>query len=134
MRRAIRQEAETGVGVVDDCCEGLIDLVGDRGAQFARRDRYRHHSGNALNEQTERALALLAGLLSARPILNIHNIRQQDVPTNDTTFFVVPGDTADVEPAVHAIGAADSVLHVVRKTGFPDSTGRSPGHDRPRAE
>src|SRR6516164_1839176 len=46
------------------------------------------------------------------------NINTQAIPTDDTTFRVSHGESANLEPAVYAIGTAATVLMVVGMPGF----------------
>jgi hypothetical protein len=48
------------------------------------------------------------------------NIRKQDVPADDATFGVPHGESANLEPAVYAIGPTDSVRRVISRwmSGF----------------
>src|SRR5216684_7808115 len=54
-------------------------------------------------------------LLSAFPVVNVS---QQHVPAGDTAFRVSRGQSARVEPAVHAIGTPLAQLKIIRLPGF----------------
>src|SRR6266849_7686354 len=54
-------------------------------------------------------------LLSAFPVVNVS---QQHVPAGDTTFRVSRGESARLEPAVHAIGTPLAELKIMRLPGF----------------
>ena len=54
-------------------------------------------------------------ILSALPVVNIS---QQHVPTGDTAFGVVRGESVGFEPPVHAIGTAVAELEFIRLPVF----------------
>src|SRR5216684_3537348 len=46
------------------------------------------------------------------------NISTQDIPADDTTFRLPQGESAYMEPAIYAICTTETVLIVVRMSGF----------------
>src|SRR6266478_3044896 len=70
---------------------------------------------NEIYELPELPLVLPEFLL--RP-LSLVNVRQQHVPAGDTAFRVSRGDSARLEPAVHAIGTPLTELENIRLSGL----------------
>src|SRR6266446_963995 len=70
---------------------------------------------NEIYELPELPLVLPEFLL--RP-LSLVSVSQQHVPACDTTFRVSRGESARLEPAVHAIGTPLAELKIMRLPGF----------------
>src|ERR1700678_3227034 len=64
------------------------------------------------SEESFAALQLLMGFLA------LINVRNQDIPTDDTAFRVSRWQAAYHEPAVDAVGAKDTVFDIIRVPGF----------------
>ena len=50
--------------------------------------------------------------------LAVVNVRKQVIPTDDAAFTVTQRQGARMEPAVHAVSTAETVIKVVRMTSF----------------
>ncbi len=66
----------------------------------------------------------MQGFLDAPPVVNI---RPQGIPADYTALAVPPGERADMEPAVYAIGTTDTILRVMGMPGFDRVSPR--GHE-----
>src|SRR5262249_59076851 len=65
-----------------------------------------------LKQRVFTAAQLLLGLFT------VINVRKQDIPTDSATFSVAQREAAGVEPAVHTISTAQTVINVVLLPGF----------------
>src|SRR5439155_12895747 len=78
----------------------------------------------------DEAPALLAGPQHGLSLLDVGNIRAGAEPFDNATLAVADGRAAGLEPAVHAVPAADAVFYVVGATTRhrvgPESPGRLP--------
>src|SRR5713226_5311596 len=75
----------------------------------------RHEPGNGIDDQAKTLFTRAQGFLDALPVVNIG---PQGIPADYTALSVPPGERADMEPAVYAIGTTDTVLKVMGMPRF----------------
>ncbi len=82
---------------------------------LARRTRGGNKPGNAVDDQAQALLIRPEGILGALPVVDVG---QQHVPAGDTAARVSHGESARLEPPVHAIGTPLAELEKIRLPGF----------------
>src|SRR5260370_281088 len=77
---------------------------------LACRTHGTHERRNAMDDQAQIEFARVQAFLGALPVVNI---RMEAIPADDATFRVPHGESANLEPAVYAIGTMDTVFRVI---------------------
>src|SRR5271155_1927251 len=78
-------------------------------------------AGNAIDDHTKIEFARTQSILRTFPVFNV---RLQGIPADDTSLNVPPGESANMEPAVYAIGTTDAVFRLVWLPAFERASPR----------